>query len=105
MNNARRKAVSDISTSFNDLVDKAGEITGQLEELIARLDDVLSEEQDSLDAFPEGLQNSERGQHISGTVIPELESARDNAESLLATFQNVPSDVEVITESLDTASE
>jgi len=68
MNKERRKRLSNIA--------------GQLESLKGELEDIQSEEQESFDAMPESLQNSERGES-SQTAISELDDAIGHFDDLV----------------------
>lgn len=67
MNKDRRKRINEIRAELEDLIAKA-------EEIAADLGDIRDEEQDYLDNMPEGLQSSERAE-IAEAAVNALEEA------------------------------
>lgn len=72
MNNKRRKQISDIITS--------------LENVKSEIENVLSDEQEYLDNIPENLQGSERYE-IAESAVNNLESASDSVDEVLSALQ------------------
>jgi hypothetical protein len=75
MNKARRKVLDQLTTEFEDL--------------IARTQAVLDEEQEAFDSMPESLRESERGQSSESAVsalesaVESLGNARDSVNEAL----------------------
>lgn len=67
MNKARRKRYMEIAEKLRDLY--------------AELDEIASEEREAYDNLPEGLQYSEKGEHMD-SVASELEDIVSEIESL-----------------------
>lgn len=64
------------------------EVRDALEGQLATLEEILDEEQESYDNYPESLQESERGQALYQNV-ESLESAYNDLESLMEGIQEV----------------
>lgn len=72
MNKTRRKRIQDI--------------IDQLEGLKSEIEELQAKEQDSFDAIPENMQQSERAEK-SETAINELEEAADNIQNAIDNLQ------------------
>ena len=74
MNKARRKMLQDI----------IDELDAQREQIEA----VQKEEQEAYDNLPESIQDSERGEAMSGNV-DDLESAASDLEDIISNLQDI----------------
>lgn len=74
MNNARRKAIT-------DLVNQLDELKGKLEDLKSEVESIKDEEQEYYNNMPESLQGSEKGQNAEHadscfeTAVDKLDEA------------------------------
>lgn len=92
MNNKRRKQIGAVRVAIEEAKAKLN-----IEDIIAQIEEIRDEEQDSFDNMPENLQQSEKGQ-ASETAIQALSDACDNLQSLLDNL-----DFETVISSLDEA--
>ena len=63
------------------------EVHGQIQDLIATVEGIQSEEQNAFDSMPEGLQESERGQAAS-EALDDLTEACDHLNSALGSLDS-----------------
>ena len=73
MNNARRKVISTIIHSINDLNEK---FSASVDELCNEIDAVADNEQEALNNMPESMEGSERYSAME-SAIESLQSAMD----------------------------
>lgn len=73
MNNARRKAISTIIHSINDLNEK---FAASVDELRNEIEAVQDDEQEALDNMPESMEGSERYSAME-SAIESLQSSMD----------------------------
>ena len=73
MNNARRKTIA--------------KLVGEFEDYQEAVQSVLDEEEEYLEAMPEGLRGSERGE-ISETAVSSLQEAVGSLEELITALQD-----------------
>lgn len=77
MNNTRRKAIAKIAE--------------RLEELKTDFELLRDEEQEAFDNLPEGIQESERGEHMEN-IIYNMEEVLENLESAFDTMNALEDD-------------
>ena len=77
MNNTRRKAIAKIAE--------------RLEELKTDFELLRDEEQEAFDNLPEGIQESERGEHME-SIIYNMEEVLENLESAFDTMNTLEDD-------------
>lgn len=77
MNNTRRKAIAKIAE--------------RLEELKTDFELLRDEEQEAFDNLPEGIQESERGEHMEN-IIYNMEEVLENLESAFDTMNAIEDD-------------
>lgn len=77
MNNTRRKAIA--------------KIVERLEELKTDFELLRDEEQEAFDNLPEGIQESERGEHMEN-IIYNMEEVLENLESAFDTMNALEDD-------------
>lgn len=80
MNNARRKAISTIIHSINDLNKK---FSASVEELYNEIEAVQDDEQEALNNMPESMEGSERYSAME-SAIESMQSAMDSLDYALA---------------------
>lgn len=81
MNDAKRRRLREIKTQ----IDFAN---SQLKDASKRLSSILSEEQDTFDNMPEGLQSSYRGM-CSEDAIDSMEEASEKLDEVIELLNNI----------------
>jgi uncharacterized coiled-coil DUF342 family protein len=106
MNKSRRKQLTTLITTidelrqkFDDLVDTANELVIAIEEAKSEIETVKDEEQEAYDNMPESLQNGDRGQVVQQAI--------DSMEVAVEALNNLESSVSIqdVVTALETASE
>lgn len=83
MNNTRRKAILELSQ-------KAGNIKGEIEELMQGIEDIKGEEEDYKENIPENLQGGDKYE-VAEAAIENLEEAYSNLDDIAGTLEDVES--------------
>jgi methyl-accepting chemotaxis protein len=113
MNKSRRKQLTTLITTidelrqkFDDLVDTANELVIAIEEAKSEIETVKDEEQEAYDNMPESLQNGDRGQVVQ-QAIDSMEEASGNLDVAVEALNNLESSVSIqdVVTALETASE
>jgi DNA mismatch repair ATPase MutL len=82
MNNSRRKAIEKLTYKLNSVIENARD---EVENIQLQINDLLDEEQICLDALPESLQCSERGERMED-AINNLQEASDLLDDIISSL-------------------